>query len=103
MTETKREDTETADSMGRLVLNVCQANARAYLLRDLVQVTSEEDDLIRDKIINVSNGVLAATSVILTESDELMDRMEVAPDWEKIKNTMPSELEIVAQIDGEAL
>ncbi len=89
---------------GRLYRHTWQMNAAGYLLRKLVD-EREEDDQMDYAALVVCNGMLAASSLMMTDLDELYDLLDLPlPDWNEIIQNQPSEMDLVDAIkDAEKL
>ncbi len=89
---------------GRLYRHTWQMNAAGYLLRKLVD-EREEDDQQDYAALVVCNGMLAASSLMMTDLDELYDLLDLPmPDWNEIIQNQPSEGDLVDAIkDAEKL
>ncbi len=89
---------------GRLCRHTWQMNAAGYLLRKLVD-QNDPDDQADYAALVVCNGMLAASSLMMTDLDELYDLLDLAnPDWNEIRKNQPSEADLVDAIkDAEKL
>ena len=95
---------QTADLLGRLLSNTYQANAGAYLVRDLIRELSQIDDfLIHQKVQVACNGLLAATSFLMEGIDDITKILEVPNlDWDALHKDLPLECAIRMAIEGGA-
>ncbi len=89
---------------GRLYRHTWQMNAAGYLLRKLVD-EHEEDGQADYAALVVCNGMLAASSLMMTDLDELHDLLNLPmADWGEIEKNQPSETDLVDAIkDAEKL
>ncbi len=89
---------------GRLYRHTWQMNAAGYLLRKLVD-QNEPDGQADYAALVVCNGMLAASSLMMTDLDELYDLLDLPmPDWNEIIQNQPSETDLVDAIkDAEKL
>lgn len=89
---------------GRLYRHTWQMNAAGYLLRTLVD-QHEPDDQQDYAALVVCNGMLAASSLMMTDLDELHDLLDLPmADWNEIRENQPSETDLVDAIkDAEKL
>ena len=87
---------------GRLYRHTWQMNAAGYLLRTLADQHDDQKDYVA---LVVCNGMLAASSLMMTDLDELYDLLDLPnPDWDEIKKNQPSEMDLVGAIkDAEKL
>ena len=87
---------------GRLYRHTWQMNAAGYLLRTLVDQRYDQMDYAA---LVVCNGMLAATSLMMTDLDELHNLSGIPmADWDEIKKNQPSEMDLVDAIkDAEKL
>ena len=78
-------------------MNVWQANVGADLVRDLANNAEQEPDSqdCMEKLKLVCNGLLVATSRLMSDFETLSDLLEVAnPDWNKMPKNLPDGLDI---------
>ncbi len=89
---------------GRLYRHTWQMNAAGYLLRTLAD-QHEADDQKDYVALVVCNGMLAATSLMMTDLDEIHDLLDLPmTDWDEIKKNQPSEMDLMDAIkDAEKL
>ena len=81
---------------GRLYRHTWQMNAAGYLLRTLVD---QHEDQMDYAALVVCNGMLAATSLMMTDLDALHDLLDLPnPDWDEIKKNQPYEMDLVDAI-----
>ncbi len=98
MSEENKIDThEVRQCWGRLNNYIWQIDAATHLLRDNAYDT-EDDDTEYRRIV-VCNGMLAATSHMMTDLDTIQNLLGLAlPDWDEIKSNQFPQLEIVESI-----
>ena len=103
---TSKDDKEYAlrQCCGRLYRHTWQMNAAGYLLRTLVD-QHEADDQKDYAALVVCNGMLAASSLMMTDLDEIHDLSGLPmADWGEIIKNQPSETDLVDAIkDAEKL
>ena len=88
--------------LGRLSRHTVQVNSAGYMIRD---ITESGMDQREDTEVVICNGLLAATSLMMTDLDKLKELLELPnPDWDEIRQNQPAEWELEEAIkDAEKL
>ena len=88
MSEVSKSDThEVRQCWGRLMHHTWQMNAGAYLLRTMCDYDGDDSSQNDYAMIVVCNGLLAATSRMMTDLDEFFSLLELTlPDWDEVKS-----------------
>ena len=96
------KDQTVVDLFGRLHVNIWQANAGADLVRDLATnaLQHPDDQHEMEKLKLACNGLLAATSYMMSDLDTLQELLEVAtPNWNEIDANLPDGMDIREAIE----
>ena len=97
------KDQKLVELFGRLHMNVWQADAGAELVRELaINAAQHPDSQQRMEMVRLTcNGLLAATSFIMSDFEDLQTVLEVEnPDWNELHANLPDGIDIRKRIYG---